>query len=214
MTPYPRVELAFQLHATSLDALTRGQFQLWVTGVPRPASSTAGRFVSLLPEADQRRLADSYTPIDSHAIGAQLSFPPRREHNENITRAPPLLPHVISLSEYRNVDSSLIPLDDLAVTADNSQLYLVRMSTGEHIRPQVPHALEETVQTPPLIRFLAEVTSARCGVYGPFDFGAARTLPFLPDSPRPRSSWSRPGGCLPPTTFPHPDTRCPPGSRR
>ncbi|MGH3811560.1 MAG: lantibiotic dehydratase, partial [Pseudonocardiaceae bacterium] len=32
----------------------------------------------------------------------------------------------------------------------------------------------------PLARFLAEVASARCGVYGPFDFGAARTLPFLP----------------------------------
>lgn len=180
MIPHPRVELAFQLHATSLDALAHGQFQLWVTGVPRPASSMAGRFASLLPEADQRRLADSYTPIDSHAIGAQLSFPPRREHNENIARAPRLLPHVISLSEYRTVDSSLIPLDDLAVTADTSQLSLVRMSTGEHIQPQVLHALEETVQTPPLARFLAEIASARCGVYGPFDFGAARALPFLP----------------------------------
>lgn len=180
MIPHPRVELAFQLHATSLDALARGQFQLWVTGVPRPASSMAGRFAHLLPEADKRRLADSYTPIGSHAVGARLSFPPRREHNENITRAPRLLPRVISLSEHRNVDSSLIPLDDLAVIADASRLYLVRMSTGEHIQPQVPHALEETVQTPPLARFLAEVTSARCGVYGPFDFGVARALPFLP----------------------------------
>jgi class I lanthipeptide synthase len=44
----------------------------------------------------------------------------------------------------------------------------------------VLHALEASVQTPPLARFLAEVASARCGIYGPFDFGAARTLPFLP----------------------------------
>ncbi len=139
-----------------------------------------GRFAHLLTEVDQRRLADTYTPTGSPAVAAQLSFAPRREHNENIARVPQLLPHVISVSEHHSVHSGLIPLDDLGVTADASQLYLVQMSTGAHIQPQVLHALEPSVQTPPLARFLAEVASARCGVYGPFDFGAARTLPFLP----------------------------------
>jgi thiopeptide-type bacteriocin biosynthesis protein len=111
---------------------------------------------------------------------AQLSFPPRRTHNENIARAPRLLPHVISVSEHTNVNGGLIPLDDLGVTADATQLYLVQMSTGAQIQPHVLHALEASVQTPPLARFLAEVASARCGVYGPFDFGAARALRFLP----------------------------------
>lgn len=180
MIPPARVELAFQLHATCPEALARGQFQLWVTGAPRPASSMAGRFAYLLPAVDQRRLADSYSPAGRHAVAAQLSFPPRREHNENIARVLRLLPRVISVSEHRSVDSGLIRLDDLAVTADASQLYLVQTSTGAHIEPQVLHALEASVQTPPLARFLAEVTSARCGVYGPFDFGATRTLPFLP----------------------------------
>ncbi len=176
----PRVELAFQLHATSPESLARGQFQLWVTGAPRPASSMVGRFAHLLAEVDQRRLADSYTLTGSHAVPAQLSFPPRREHNQNITRIPQLLPRVISVSEHRNAKPGVIGLDDLAVTADASQLYLVRMSTGTYIWPQALHALEASVQTPPLARFLAEVASARCGVYGPFDFGAARALPFLP----------------------------------
>lgn len=84
------------------------------------------------------------------------------------------------MSEHRSSDSGLIGLDDLAVTADATQMYLVQMSTRTLIQPQVLHALEASVQTPPLARFLAEVTSARCGVYGPFDFGAARSLPFLP----------------------------------
>ncbi|MGH4017381.1 MAG: lantibiotic dehydratase, partial [Pseudonocardiaceae bacterium] len=67
------------------------------------------------------------------------------ERDENIARVPQLLPHVISVSEHHSVHSGLIPLDDLGVTADASQLYLVQMSTGAHIQPQVLHALEPSV---------------------------------------------------------------------
>lgn len=175
-----RVELAFQVHATSVDAIAHGHFQLWVTGAPRPASSMVGRFAHLLTQADQQRLAESYMATSDEALVAQLSFPPRREHNENIARVPKLLPHLISLSEHRATGTDLIDLNDLAVTADAIQLYLVRISTGDHVLPHVLHALEASVQTPPLARFLAEVASARRGLYGSFDFGAARTLPFLP----------------------------------
>jgi lantibiotic biosynthesis protein len=175
-----RVELAFQLHAASPDALGRGQFQLWITGAPMHANSMAGRFAHLLPDEDQQRLAATYTPRSEHTAAAQLSFPPRREHNENITRTPRLLPHVIPLAEHRGDDETVIRLDDLAVTADTSQMSLVRISTGERIQPHIPHALETTTQTPPLARFLAEVASARCGVFGPFGFGVAHDLPFLP----------------------------------
>jgi thiopeptide-type bacteriocin biosynthesis protein len=183
MIPPPRVELAFQLHAASLEALAEGQFELWVTGAPSPASSMAGRFAHLLSESDRRHLADTYTnsvATGGHAVAAQLSFPPRRRHNENITRTPQVLSSVLPLSEHRGAGQDVIELDDLAVTADATQLYLVQLSTGRLVQPQVLHALEASVQTPPLARFLAELSSARCGVYGPFDFGAARTLPFLP----------------------------------
>lgn len=175
-----RVELAFQLHTASLDALERGHFQLWITGAPMHANSMAGRFAHLLPAADQRRLADSYTPAGEDTVAAQVSFAPRREHNENITRTPRLLPHVIALGEHRAADESVIGLDDLAVTADTEQVSLVRISTGQRIQSYIPHALETTTQTPPLARFLAEVASARCGVFGPFGFGVAHDLPFVP----------------------------------
>lgn len=175
-----RVELAFQLHTASLDALERGHFQLWITGAPMHANSMAGRFVHLLPEADQQRLAGSYTPTSEDTVAAQLSFPPRREHNEHITRTLRLLPHVIALAEHRAEDETLIGLDDLAVTADAAQMSLVRISTGQRIQPHIPHALETTTQTPPLARFLAEVASARRGVFGPFGFGVAHDLPFVP----------------------------------
>lgn len=48
------------------------------------------------------------------------------------------------------------------------------------IEPRVLHALEAGLQTPPLARFLAEVTTGRCAVYGAFDWAAAARLPYLP----------------------------------
>ncbi len=179
LTP-PRVELAFQLHAASLDALERGQFQLWLTGAPMHANSMIGRFAHLLPDEDKQRLAATYAPTSEHTVAAQLSFPPRREHNENITRAPRLLPHVIPLSEHRSDEETVIRMDDLAVTADTTRMSLVRISTGERVLPHSLHALETTTQTPPLARFLAEVASARCGAFGSIGFGAAHDLPFHP----------------------------------
>lgn len=185
LIPPPRVELAFTVRADSPEALNRGRFQLWVTGAPRPASSMAGRFTHLLPETTRDLLATSYTTDGSHtegAVAAQLSFPPRRLRGDHVVRVPPLLPAVISLGEHPDRATALesISVDDLAVTADATQLYLVQASTGRPVIPRVLHALEASVQTPPLARFLAEVAYARNAVYGPFDFGVARTLPHLP----------------------------------
>ncbi len=183
MLPPPRVELAFQLHAPSPDAVARGEFRLVVTAAPRPGSSMAGRFADLLPDDEQSRLADAYAVLgteDPDATAAQLSFPPRRRHSENVVRTPQLLSQVISLSEHRDPHGDLIPLRDLAVSADSRWLYLVQLSTGRRIEPRVLHALEAGLQTPPLARFLAEVTTGRCAVYGAFDWAAAARLPYLP----------------------------------
>ncbi|GAB3001215.1 MULTISPECIES: lantibiotic dehydratase [Amycolatopsis] len=175
-----RAELAFQLHATSSEALERGHFQLWVTGAPMHATSMAGRFTRLLSEQDRERLAASYAPDCADVACAQLSFPPRREGNENIVRVPRFLPYLIPLGEHHATERTVIELDDLAVTADADEIALVRISTGRRVQPHIPHALQNTIQTPPLARFLAEVASARRAVYGPFGYGVADDLPFVP----------------------------------
>lgn len=182
-----RVELGVTLHATGPEAINRGEFELRVVAAPRACTSMAGRFAYLLDEADQARLASSYPSPDpdtragdgdTGGLAVQLSFPPRRVHNENVVRVGRLVPDVVSLAEHP--DGPAIEVDDLAVTADAAHLYLVRRSIGRRLTPHIPHALDVTVQTPPLARFLAEVTQARSAVFGPFDFGAARTLPHLP----------------------------------
>ncbi|MFD7713736.1 lantibiotic dehydratase [Streptomyces sp. NPDC059786] len=176
----PRAEIAVEIHAPSLDAVRRGEYRLLVTGAPRPGSSMLGRFTHLLPPDRQAALRDSYTTADPGAIPAQLSFSPRRRRNENVARVPQLLPHTIPLAEHPAPGPDVIPLDDLSVTADGDRFCLVRMSTGQHVEPRVPHALEASVHTPPLARFLAEITTAHTAAYKAFAFGAASPLPYLP----------------------------------
>ena len=177
--PPQRVELAFDLHAASLDDLDRGRFELWIDAVPRSGSSMAGRFAYLLDAAERDQLAASFQTEASDSLAVQLSFPPRRLHNENIVRVPRLLPDVIQLSEFDAAETS-VTVDDLGVTADSEQLYLIHLGTGQFVAPCTLHALEATIHTPPLARFLSEVADARSAVYAPFNFGAARTLPYTP----------------------------------
>ncbi|MFJ8980453.1 lantibiotic dehydratase [Streptomyces sp. NPDC102282] len=175
----PRVEAAFEVHSPSTRALSSGTFDLLLTAVPRPGSSMAGRFAHVLPPGHQDALAATYQGAPD-GLTAQLVFPPRRHRNENVTRTPRLLPHVVELSGHQETDEATIPLADIAVTADPRSFRLVQLSTGRRIDVRVLHALEGGTQTPPLARFLAEVASGRYAAYKPFDFGAGSRLPFLP----------------------------------
>ncbi|MFJ2441075.1 lantibiotic dehydratase [Streptomyces sp. NPDC087658] len=175
----PRVEAAFEVHSPSTRALSSGTFNILLTAVPRPGSSMAGRFAHVLPPEHQDALAATYHGAPD-GLTAQLVFPPRRHRNENVTRTPRLLPHVIELSGHQETDETTIPLADIAVTADPRSFHLVQLSTGRRIDVRVLHALEGGTQTPPLARFLAEVANGRFAAYKPFDFGAGSRLPFLP----------------------------------
>lgn len=175
----PRVEAAFEVHAPSTTALTRGSFDVLLTAVPRPGSSMAGRFAHVLRPEEQEALAATYHGVPG-ALPTQLVFTPRRRRNENVTRTPRLLPNVLELSGHRGRDERAMQLADIAVTADSRTFSLVQLSTGRCIDMRVLHALEGGTQTPPLARFLAEVAGARCAAYKPFDFGAGSRLPFLP----------------------------------
>ncbi|MET8327080.1 lantibiotic dehydratase [Streptomyces sp. NPDC005181] len=175
----PRVETAFEVHSPSTTALSRGSFDVLLTAAPRPGSSMAGRFAHVLPPDQQDALAATYDGAPG-VLTAQLVFPPRRHRNENVTRTPQLLPHVIELSGHREADETKIQLTDMAITADPRSFHLVQLSTGRRIDVRVLHSLEGGTQTPPLARFLAEVANGRCAAYKPFDFGAGSRLPFLP----------------------------------
>lgn len=176
-----RVEVAVEIRSTSVQALARGRFTVAVTGTPRPGSSMAGRHAHLLSEDGRDLIAATFAvTTGTDAIPAQLSFVPRKRRNENVARSQQLLTHVIPVAEHRAPDAHLLPVTDLAVTVDDRRFYLVQVTTGRLVEPRVTHALEAGVHTPPLARFLAEITTARCAVYKAFHFGAAAQLPYLP----------------------------------
>ncbi|MFI9598102.1 lantibiotic dehydratase [Nonomuraea sp. NPDC052265] len=178
-----RLELGVELHAASTEAINRGEFALRVVATPSAHASMAGRFAPLLDDDDRARLAASYRtsrrePNEDAAVAVQLSFPPRSPRNENVVRVPQLLPAVLHLGGHPA--SSGIDLGDLAVTADSVHMHLVQRSTGRRVIAHIPHALDTVWQTPPLVRFLAEITDARSAVFKPLNPGAARLLTYLP----------------------------------
>ena len=115
-----------EIHEHVAAPVHRGEFRLKVTAAPPAHTSMAGRFADLLDEDDHARLTATYTARPANqdrqdTVAVQLSFPPRRPHNENVVRVPPLLGEVVSLSEHPDLtrpDLIVIGVDDMAVTGD------------------------------------------------------------------------------------------------
>jgi thiopeptide-type bacteriocin biosynthesis protein len=176
----PHVELAARIHATSAQALERGEYTLSVAPA-RAAGTLTSRFT---PTATGSGLEDVYRALPAATEGSlpvQLSFPPVYSHAENVCRVPAYLPHVLPLGEHRSDDETKIPLDDLAITATRDRLHLVSISRRRVVEPQVFHALALDKQPPPLARFLAHLPRAFAAVWHEFDWGPhAHRLPYLP----------------------------------
>ncbi len=177
----PHVDLCFHLQASTPGELERGEFTLVVAGLAPAAGATAGRFLPLLAAADRERMSAAYASLptaDSNALRAQVSSPPLHVRTENVNRVPALFPHVISLGEHRREPT--LPLNELAVGADQSGFYLVFLPTEQRVEPTATSAVSLANFTHPLARLLYELPRARAATIGPFSWGAARTLPFLP----------------------------------
>ena len=178
-----RIEIGVTLGAESADALNRGRFELRVVAAPRVPTSMAGRFAHLLSESERDALAATWQsgPDEDDALTVQLSFPPRLPHSDNVVRVAPLVRDLLPLGEHPAPNcGAIIRIDDLAVTADAVQLYLVHRPTGRRVTAFIPHALDLPRHTPPLARFIGEISDARSATFGPFDLGAARVLPYVP----------------------------------
>ncbi len=110
----PHLELAAQVHASSLPALDRGDFRLHVLTVSRSAGSMTGRFWHLLPGTET---AYAKLPtVDPEAELAQLSFHAGRVPADLLTRAPQALPRIVSVGEFRRPEPHVLFPRDLAVT--------------------------------------------------------------------------------------------------
>jgi hypothetical protein len=176
----PHLELSVQVQAGSTDAVDRGDFRLQVSAVSRAAGSMTGRFWHLFPDA-----GTAYSQLPTVEPGAelvQLSFHAGRVHADLLTRAPQALPRVISVGEFRHRTEGVLLPSDLAVGLRDGRLYLTEAATGTHLEVLAPTAINFLWNnyTPPLPRFLAEISRSAAPQVTWFDWGAAWTLPFTP----------------------------------
>ncbi|MFH9826462.1 lantibiotic dehydratase [Streptomyces bobili] len=176
-------ELRFQIRATSQAALGEGDFTLHGIAPSRGIGTTIGRSLGLLTPEDQARVASMLEELPVNAPGAlptQVSFTPLDRGDANVTHVAELLPSVISLAEHRPVDTRTITLDDLAVGCDRRRLYLVSLSRACLLDPMTLHALDLRGHTPPLARFLTEISRSQTAVLTVFPWVSATALPYLP----------------------------------
>ncbi|MEU1296075.1 lantibiotic dehydratase family protein [Streptomyces sp. NPDC005840] len=176
----PHLELAAQVHATSIPALDRGDFRLRVLTVSRSAGSMTGRFWHLFP-GSEKAYANLPT-VDPEAELTQLSFHAGRLSADLLTRAPQGLPRVVSVGEFRRPEPHVLFPRDLAVTVADGRPHLVESATGKQLELLAPTAINFLWNnyTPPMARFLGEISRATTPQVTWFDWGAAWTLPFTP----------------------------------
>lgn len=176
----PHLELCAQVQSGSTQALDRGDFRLRISTVSRAAGTMTGRFWHLFPGAGA---AYAHLPtVEPGAELAQLSFHPARVSADLLTRAPQVLPRLVSVGEFRHRTEGVLFPSDLAVGVRDGRLYLTEADTGTRLELLAPTAINFLWNncTPPLARFLAEISRATAAQVTWFDWGAAWTLPFTP----------------------------------
>ncbi|WP_149829316.1 lantibiotic dehydratase [Streptomyces tailanensis] len=179
----PHLEVGARVHAASLEELQRGRFRLEVVSVSRGAGVSMGRFLDILAPADREALTAELADLpaaDTSTVPAQLSFPPLLPESAHVTRAPQVLPTVISLQEHRAPQDAVLTPGDLAVGCDGRRMYLAVPERGHRVEAVGMHALNLHTHTPPLVRFLTELSRAQSAQVTVFDWGAAAAMPFLP----------------------------------
>ncbi|MEV7869216.1 lantibiotic dehydratase [Streptomyces sp. NPDC088124] len=180
----PTTELTVRIGSRSVRALDTGEFTLAVVGVSRSAGTTSGRFLSLLDPGERERMAAVYASVSTateNALNVQACAPPLYVSTENVARTPQVMPAAVRLGECHDPGGTdLVPVEDIAVTADAHRLYLISISRRRPLQFVTMNAVEPTRRIRPLVRFLTEATNALSVPCTTFDWGAAASLPFVP----------------------------------
>ena len=181
----PSTELTVRVHAASTHRPGRRTVHAACPGASRAAGTVAGRFLHLLDDADRERMLRRVRgpARRSPGLGCSPTSPPHRcTYKIGERRAGPAGSRAADLGWRAPHDRSAggFAVSDLAVTADASRLHLVSLSRRLPVHTMLPSAVDLTVHTHPLARFLLEAPVALAAPCAAFDWGAASALPFLP----------------------------------
>ncbi|HZM82820.1 MAG TPA: lantibiotic dehydratase [Candidatus Limnocylindrales bacterium] len=183
--PPQSFDLCAELHASSLEAVRRGDFRLLVsTGAGSVAAGAmAGRFARLL-DIDEALAAvmgeRTGTDPDSGPLLAQLYFQPRHARFDNVTLVPKLLTHSVEVGTFADPDAGdVVDVRDLMLGADEHRLYLM-LPDGREVVVVTPHMLQLRTSAPNVARFLTAVMMSGIRLWIPWSWGRLEALPYLP----------------------------------
>ncbi|MBE3558886.1 MAG: lantibiotic dehydratase [Ktedonobacteraceae bacterium] len=186
--PPPLLDLYMQIDAASLEAIDRGDWRGLVTLLPLGGRSYR-RFLSLFGEHEQEMVREVLRAGEERCPGslcASLAVLPTHVRDMNVMHGPLWSAYVLPINRPSPVapEQTLLP-DDLLVSLRAGRFLLRSQRYNKAVRVIQPHMLSLT-HLPPIARFLLEASHDGEPFPGPFQWGQAGTLPFLP-----RLTWGK-----------------------
>lgn len=174
-------ELFCTLVADSEEALDRGDFLLVAGPGPAPAEAgaTFGRFAGLTGGITEE-LAEAVHREVPGAAHLTVAFQPRTARALNIANSPRTAGHQLAVGLPPNQAATAVRLDEIGVVGNADHLYPVHLPTGLRLLPHTSHALDLRGQAPNAARFLLELGRDGTRMCTPWDWGPAKSAPFLP----------------------------------
>ncbi|MFD5148761.1 lantibiotic dehydratase [Streptomyces sp. NPDC058401] len=174
-------ELFCTLVADSEEALDRGDFLLVAGPGPAPAEAgaTFGRFAGLTGGITEEVAAAVHRDVPG-AAHLTVAFQPRTARALNIANSPRTAGHHVAVGLPPNPAATTVRLDEIGVAGNADHLYPVHLPTGRRLLPHTSHALDLRGQAPNAARFLLELGRDGTRMCTPWDWGPAKSAPFLP----------------------------------
>ncbi|MFE0460217.1 lantibiotic dehydratase [Kitasatospora sp. NPDC058965] len=178
------LDLGVSLLASSVEEIDSGRFRLVLPPIfaGDRAGSVHGRFAYLSPDLT-RQLDEVKRHTADGADGtvcAQLVFTPRAGRAINVAQVPQLSGPSVTVGVLGPEHADDIPLDDLAVVADQNGLHLFSLSRRQRVVVQPFNMLNARTLAPNIARFMIELSTFSQTQWSPWHWGIARALPFLP----------------------------------
>jgi thiopeptide-type bacteriocin biosynthesis protein len=170
--------------AASREALARGAYQLVVGPVAgaQAAGRLLGRFSDMLPQAEGELAAilEVEEQLAPGTLCAEIVDVPLDAHGANVLLRTPVAQHEVPVGGRASVPADrVVPLRELVVGVRNDRFYVRWPRKNVDVVLRQGHMLNN-VSSIGLVKFLADVSRDGCPVFTGFQWGPAKTFPFLP----------------------------------
>ncbi|MFJ9418982.1 lantibiotic dehydratase [Streptomyces sp. NPDC101227] len=177
-------EVTVQVVAPSTDALSNGEFRVFLS--PSPGSHRAGatfaRFADQCPgwrEAFGALHRDNPVHIEG-AVPVDLAFRPRSGRAANLAHTVPATGRRIGVGVPDASGVEELRLSDIAIGATLDRLTAVHLPTGRELAPVLGNMVSAPAQAPNAIRLLWEIGLEGQRLWEPWNWGPLADAPFVP----------------------------------